>query len=100
MPITEQLLYQTNKSSNRSVPQKKLSLFVKISEYSQETPLMKSLLNKVLGRKARKFIKMRPQHRCLPVNIAKILMLSCEYCKIFKDTYFEEHLRTAASELK
>ena len=24
-------------------------------------------------------------------------VLSCEYCDIFKNTYFEEHLRTAAS---
>ena len=26
-------------------------------------------------------------------------MFSCEYCEIFKNTYFEEHLRTAASVL-
>ena len=26
-------------------------------------------------------------------------MFSCEYCKIFKNTYFKKHLRTAASEL-
>ena len=25
-------------------------------------------------------------------------MFSCEYCKIFKNTYFQKHLRTAASE--
>ena len=25
-------------------------------------------------------------------------MFSCEYCKMFKNTYFEEHLRAAASE--
>ena len=24
-------------------------------------------------------------------------MFSCEYCEIFKNTYFEEHLRTAVS---
>ena len=60
---------------------------------------MKSLLNKVVGRKACKFIKKRPQHRCFPVNIATFLMFSCEYCEIFKNTYFEEHLRTAASEV-
>ena len=24
-------------------------------------------------------------------------MFSCEYCKIFKNTYFEEYLRTATS---
>ena len=26
-------------------------------------------------------------------------MFSCEYCEIFKNTYFKKHLRTAASEL-
>ena len=29
----------------------------------------------------------------------KTPVLSCEYCKIFKNTYFEEHLRMAASVL-
>ena len=27
-------------------------------------------------------------------------VLSCEYCEIFKNTYFEEHLQTAASAKK
>ena len=27
-------------------------------------------------------------------------MFSCEYCKIFKNNYFEEHPRTAASEVR
>ena len=27
-------------------------------------------------------------------------MFSSEYCEIFKNTYFEEHLRPAASEFK
>ena len=26
-------------------------------------------------------------------------MFSCEYCEISKNTYFEEHLRAAASEM-
>ena len=26
-------------------------------------------------------------------------LFSCEYCEVFKNTYFEEHLRTAASEI-
>ena len=26
-------------------------------------------------------------------------VLSCEYCEIFRNTYFEEHLQTAASVL-
>ena len=25
------------------------------------------------------------------------MVFSCEYCEIFKNTYFEEHLQTAAS---
>ena len=27
-------------------------------------------------------------------------VFSCEYCKIFKSNYFEEHLQTAASEAR
>ena len=26
-------------------------------------------------------------------------MFSCKYCEIFKSTYFQEHLQTAASEV-
>ena len=26
-------------------------------------------------------------------------VFSCEYCEIFKDTYFEERLRTSASDM-
>ena len=37
------------------------------------------------------FIKKRLQHRYFPV-------LSSEYFEIFKNTYFEEHLLTAASD--
>ena len=40
--------------------------------------MLESLFNKVAGLKA-------------------FQMISCEYCKIFKNTYFEEHLRMAAS---
>ena len=29
--------------------------------------------------------------------IVPIQVFSCEYCRIFMKTYFEEHLRTAAS---
>ena len=35
-------------------------------------------------------LKKRLQHRCFPV------MFFCEYCEILKNTYFVEHLRTAA----
>ena len=50
-------------------------LFLKISQYSQES--------------------------CRPANLLKRdsnTVLSSEYCEIFKNTYFEEHLLTAASD--
>ena len=37
----------------------------------------------------------------MPVTLLKRdsnTVFPCEYCKIFKKTYFEEHLGTAASE--
>ena len=50
-------------------------LFLKILQYPQETPLLESIFKKVAGLKARNFIIKRPQLRCFPVNIAKILRL-------------------------
>ena len=41
----------------------------------RETPVLKSLFNKETTTRA----------------------FSCEYCKIFKNTYFKEHLRVSAS---
>ena len=51
--------------------------------------MLKSLLHKAAGRKPCNFVKKRLQHRYFSVNIAKFS----------KNTYFEEHMRTAASEL-
>ena len=48
--------------------------------------MLESLFNKVAGWKAYNFIKKRLQHRCFPVNIAKI----------FKNTYLEKHLQMTA----
>ena len=31
-------------------------------------------------------------------KVVPTLVFSCEYCGIFKNTYFEEHLQTAVSE--
>ena len=50
-------------------------MFLKIPQYSQENTVLESLFNEVAGLK----------------------VLSCEYCKIFRKTCFEEHLWTAAS---
>ena len=33
-------------------------------------------------------------------KVTGLKVFPCEYCKIFKNTYFEEHLRTAASSSK
>ena len=46
---------------------------LKSFQYSQETPVLESLLKKVAGLEARKSIKSRLQHRFFPVNIAKFL---------------------------
>ena len=37
--------------------------------------------------------------RKIPVLEYLTQLFSCEHCKIFKSTYFEEHLRTAGSKL-
>ena len=49
--------------------------------------MLKSLCNEVIGLQPCKFTKKRLQHRRFAVNIAN-----------FKNTYFEKHLRTAASD--
>ena len=46
--------------------------FLRISQNSQETPVMDSL-NKVAGLSVSNFIKKRLQHRCFLVNFAKYL---------------------------
>ena len=50
-------------------------LFLKILQYPQETPVLEFLFKKVEGLKACNFIKKMPQHRYIPVNIAKFLRL-------------------------
>ena len=61
-------------------------LFFKISQYSQEKPLLESIFKKVAGLQACNFTKKRLQHK-----------FSCEYCEIFENTCFEKRLRIAAS---
>ena len=69
------LLYcdRTVRSSHRRCSIKKM--FLKISQYPQEAPVLESLFKKVAALQACNFIKKRPQHRCFPVNIAKFLRL-------------------------
>ena len=49
--------------------------------------MLESLFNEVTGTQACNFTKKRIQPQ----------VFSCEYCEIFKNTYFDKHLRTAAS---
>ena len=49
--------------------------------------MLESLFNKVTGHQGCCFAKNKLQHRRFPVNIAS-----------FKNTYFEKHQRTAASD--
>ena len=66
----------TSRSSHQRCSIKKL--FLKISQYWQESPVLESLFNK---------LKETPTQ-----------VVFCEYCEIFKNTYFEDHLQIAASE--
>ena len=69
------LLYcgRTVRSSHRRCCIRKL--FLKILQYTQETPVLESTFKKFTDLQTCNFIKKRPQHRCFPVNIAKFLIL-------------------------
>ena len=58
-------------------------------EQSSEIFYIKAVLNEVADIQDCNFIKKRHKHRCSPVK----------YCEILKNTYSEEHLQTAVSEL-
>ena len=67
----------------------KILYFLKLRKFHRETPVLKSLFN-VAGLKVCKFIKMRLQYWCFPLNFATFL----------RSNYFEEYLITIASKLK
>ena len=88
---------------------------LKLLQYSQETPVLESLFNKVAGLRPASLSKKRLWHRCFPVNFLKFLRthflkehLWCVFVfdhflgsalkglKV-KNTYFEKHMQTAAS---
>ena len=56
-------------------------------KFHRKTPVLESLFIKVADLQAYSFIKKRLQHRRFPAKSMKV----------FKNTYFEEHLRTTAS---
>ena len=58
---------------------------LKISQYSQETPVLESLFIKVAGLGLQLYQK-----------DAQTQVLSSEYCEIFKNTHFEKHLQKTA----
>ena len=72
------------RSSHRKCSAKKV--FLKILKYSQEIPVLESLCE--------------PSRLQFYQKETPTLMFSCEYCKTFKNTYSEEHLRTTAYFMK
>ena len=56
-------------------------VFLKISQYLQETPVLESLFYKAAGLKVCIFIKKE-----IPTQV-----FSCEYCEIFKSSFLMEH---------
>ena len=65
----------------------KTSLYVSIfRNIHMKTTVLESLFNKVAGLQA--------CNKETPTQV-----FSCEYCEIFKNTYFEERLRTSVSEV-
>ena len=66
----------------------KTSYSQKFRNIHREAPLLESLFYKVADLQTFNFIKKRLQPSCFPFIV-----------KIWRNTYFEEHLRTAASEL-
>ena len=57
----------------------------------------KVLCKKICSYKFRKFHRKTPEGLQLYKNETPIQVLSCEICEIFTNTYFAEHLQTAAS---
>ena len=66
----------------------KSKVFLKISQHLQEKKCVGAFFNNVASRG--------------PANLIKEILwqvFSCEYCELFKNTYFEKHLRAAAYEV-
>ena len=60
-------------AATRGALQKKL--FLKILQYPHETPVLESLFKKFTSLKVCNIIRKRTQHRCFPVNTAKLKRL-------------------------
>ena len=68
----------------------KIGVLKKFRNIHRKTPVLESLFNKVTGLQVCLFIRKRLQHKCFS---------TCDICELFKNTYFGEHLRIAASSL-
>ena len=73
--------------SSRSQMLLKIGVLKRFCKFQRKTPVMEYLLNKFVGLKACNFINKRFHHKCFPLKFAKL----------FKNTYFEEHLRTTTT---
>ena len=67
----------------------KKGVLKKFRKFQWKTPVLESLFNKVVGIQACNFRKE-----------TRTQVLSYEICEISKNTHFEEHLRTATSDLR
>ena len=67
--------------------------FLLVSEIAtrEDTSVLESLFNKAADLRTATLLKTDSN--------TGVSVFSCKYCEIFKNTYFEEHLRTAASRL-
>ena len=74
------------RSSHQRYSAKKVFL-KKFCKFHRKTPMLESLFNKIPGLQACNFIKKRPPTQAF----------SCRIYDFFKNTYFEEYLRTTAS---
>ena len=61
--------------------------FIRGKSSHRRCSMKKAVLKNFADLKACNFIRKRLQHRCW------VLQHTCEYCQIFKNTYFEEHLQ-------
>ena len=57
-------------------------MFLKISQITQEIPVLESLLNKVADFHTCSFIKKELQHRCFPVKIGKFFFMNTCFYRI------------------
>ena len=85
LEITSWLYFLCVRSSHQRCTTKK-AVFKNFAMFTRKFLYWSLFFKKVLGLKACNFIKKKLQQ-----------VFSCECCEIFKNAYFEEHLRTAAS---